>query len=102
MSKSQLQIDLSRKLQEDVDAAILRNVVLAQTVMPTGQVMLMMIELAVSTVLTTAATVAASVNDGADPGEAFDRMPDAIAGLARQDRARSLAAVVERRAGAPA
>lgn len=97
MKQSEIQIDLSRKLQADIGEVLDRNARVAQVALSSGQVMVIMMEAAMSVIMATCATVAASVDD-MEPGVAFDNTLEALMAMARGDRERALVRVAESRA----
>lgn len=94
--KSQIAQDMARHLQQQIGDVLQRNCAAATMVMDPAEMMIILIEAAVSTSLTVAATVAANC-DPADRAELFDHTVRMIHASILSDRSRSLAAVDQQR-----
>ena len=84
--------DLGRHLQQRIGEVIEQQMQVGRMVLSSSEIALVLIEAAVSTSLTAAATVAANV-DPEKSGEMFDTTLRGIAAAAAGDRERSLAKV---------
>ena len=84
--------DLGRDLQSRIGEVLARQTMIAKHVVSPSELMIMLIEVAVSTALTTAATIA-SHKEESDRGETFDKVLASIHEMATADRDRSLSAI---------
>jgi hypothetical protein len=93
--------DLARKLQQDIGAAMERNLRVARLMVEPAELAIMLIEAAVSTALTAAGTVAANCEEDGKRGQMFDFTLESIARMAKLDREPSLKKVAEAIAATP-
>jgi hypothetical protein len=98
MSQSSMCKDLSRHLQEQTAELLARHLRTANPLLSRKEVATMLLQNAVSVVLTTAASCATAASPG-DEARMFDATIDLIGNLARCGRERSLAAVAATLAG---
>jgi hypothetical protein len=92
MRHDQIAHDLGKKLQHELGQTLERNLGVAQVLLEPAELSLMMIEAAVSFLLSTASSVAASSKDESRE-KMFDLTIAAVTNMAGGDRARALAAI---------
>ena len=92
MSRSEMQRDLGRALQTEIGRVIMTRLKIARQVLEPGDLGIILIEAAVSTTLTAAATIAAT-SQPEKAGEIIDYTLSVISKSVLADRDRVLAAV---------
>lgn len=93
---AQAERDISRDIQRRVGEVVERQMNIARHVLEPAELAIVLIQLAVSVNLTTAATIASLADEPKGAAAAFDMMLSSIATFSKSDRERALAAITDR------